>query len=199
MVAAILFLLFSLLPNTIFLLQRICFSPPTSIQLPDSTNIINSLPENFDQKPNQPKDENNADDNDSNSTAKTAVVDGNDDNNDRSNSCTDRDLVLDVSRKSVEFSILGDLKESVDGIYLYKNVFNLIPKSVGVLSQLRNMKFFGNEINLFPSEVGGLVGLECLQIKIPSLGFNGMSLSKLKGLYNYVFSKRENERKFFVK
>ncbi|KAL1171812.1 hypothetical protein V6Z11_A05G308400 [Gossypium hirsutum] len=151
------------------------------MQLPGSTDIIDNLLENFDQKPNQPKDENNTDDNDSNSTTETIAVDGNDENNDRSNDCIDGDLVLDVSGKSMEFSILGDLKESVDGLYLYKNVFNLIPKSVGALSWLRNLKFFANEINLFPSKVGGLVGLECLQMKIPSPGFNGMSLSKLKG------------------
>ncbi|PPR90337.1 hypothetical protein GOBAR_AA30351 [Gossypium barbadense] len=117
------------------------------MQLPDSTDIIDNLPEKSDQKPNQPKDENYANDNDSNSTAETVAVDGNDDNNDRSNGCIDGDLVLDVYRKSVEFSILGDSKESVDGLYLYKNVFNLISKSVGALSRLRNLKFFGNEIN----------------------------------------------------
>ncbi|KAK5832830.1 hypothetical protein PVK06_016633 [Gossypium arboreum] len=104
------------------------------MQLPGSTDIIDNLLENFDQKPNQPKDENNTDDNDSNSTTETVAVDGNDENNDRSNDCIDGDLVLDVSGKSMEFSILGDLKESVDGLYLYKNVFNLIPKSVGALS-----------------------------------------------------------------
>ncbi|KHG16778.1 Mitogen-activated protein kinase kinase kinase A [Gossypium arboreum] len=159
------------------------------MQLPDSTDIIDNLPENPGQKLNQPKDKNNDDDNDSNSTAETAAVDGNDDNNDRSNGYTDGDSVLDVSGKSVEFSILGDSKESVDGLYLYKNVFNLIPKSVGALSRLRNLKFFGNEINLFPSEVGGLVGLECLQVKISSPGFNGMSLSKLKGLKELELSR----------
>ncbi|KAK5794053.1 uncharacterized protein LOC108463961 [Gossypium arboreum] len=159
------------------------------MQLPDSTDIIDNLPENPGQKLNQPKDKNNDDDNDSNSTAETAAVDGNDDNNDRSNGYTDGDSVLDVSGKSVEFSILGDSKESVDGLYLYKNVFNLIPKSVGALSRLRNLKFFGNEINLFPSEVGGLVALECLQVKISSPGFNGMSLSKLKGLKELELSR----------
>ncbi|KAK5845856.1 hypothetical protein PVK06_002092 [Gossypium arboreum] len=104
------------------------------MQLPDSTDIIDNLPEKSDQKPNQPKDENYANDNDSNSTAETVAVDGNDDNNDRSNGCIDGDLVLDVYRKSVEFSILGDSKESVDGLYLYKNVFNLISKSVRVFT-----------------------------------------------------------------
>ena len=122
------------------------------MQLPDSTDIINNLPENSDQKPNQQKDENVNDDNDTNSTAVIASVDGDADNSNLSSS-VDEDSVLDVSGKSVELSILGGSKEYVDGLYLYKNVFNLIPKSVGAFSRLRNLKFFGNEINLFPAEV----------------------------------------------
>ncbi|XWS08908.1 hypothetical protein CRYUN_Cryun40dG0041100 [Craigia yunnanensis] len=159
------------------------------MQLPDSTDIIDNLPENPDNKPNQQKDENNNDDNDTNSTVDTAIVDGDADNNDERSCSTDEDSVLDVSGKSVEFSILGDSRESVDGLYLYKNVFNLIPKSVGAFSRLRNLKFFGNEINLFPVEVGGLAGLECLQMKISSPGFTGMALSKLKGLKELELSR----------
>ncbi|XP_039040154.1 uncharacterized protein LOC120178362 isoform X2 [Hibiscus syriacus] len=163
------------------------------MQLHDSTDIIETLPEIPDQNSNQKNDENN-DGNDSNSTAETTAVEGknahdNTTNNDRSNSCTEEVTVLDVSERSVEFSILGDSKESVDGLYLYKNVFNLIPKSVGAFSRLRNLKFFGNEINLFPAEMGGLVGLECLQVKVSSPGINGMSLTKLKGLKDLELSR----------
>ncbi|XVE81685.1 hypothetical protein DITRI_Ditri15bG0085100 [Diplodiscus trichospermus] len=163
------------------------------MQLPDSTDIIDNLPENVDQNPNLKKDEKNDDENVTNNTADTATVtvdrDSDKTKNDRSSSGTDEDSILDVSGKSVEFSILGDSRESVDGLYLYKNVFNLIPKSVGAFSRLRNLKFFGNEINLFPAEVGGLVGLECLQVKISSPGFNGMALSKLKGLKELELSR----------
>ncbi|XWS13726.1 hypothetical protein CRYUN_Cryun36dG0062600 [Craigia yunnanensis] len=158
------------------------------MELLDSIDIIANLPEKPDQKPNQQEDENKNDENDTNITADTAAVDGVADNNDCSSS-TDEDSVLDVSGKSVEFSILGDSRESVDGLYLYKNVFNLIPKSVGAFRRLRNLKFFGNEINLFPAEVGGLVGLECLQVKISSPGFNGMALSNLKGLKELELSR----------
>ncbi|XVF28760.1 hypothetical protein REPUB_Repub15cG0058500 [Reevesia pubescens] len=161
------------------------------MQLPDSTDIVNNLPENPDQEPNQEKDESDNDDKDANSNAIIAAVDGDADNNknNRTSSSTEEDSVLDVSGKSVEFSLLGDSRESVDGVYLYKNVFNLIPKSVGAFSRLRNLKFFGNEINLFPAEVGGLVGLECLQLKISSPGFNGMALSKLKRLKELELSR----------
>ncbi|KAK8661435.1 hypothetical protein V6N13_091039 [Hibiscus sabdariffa] len=164
------------------------------MQLSDSTDIIETLPEISGQNPNRQKDENDGDGSDSNSIAETAAAEGinadeNTTNNDRSNSCTEEETVLDVSGKSLEFSILGDSKESVDGLYLYRNVFNLIPKSVGAFSRLRNLKFFGNEFNLFPAEVGGLVGLECLQVKISPPGFNDMSLSKLEGLKELQLSR----------
>ncbi|XP_022760190.1 uncharacterized protein LOC111306664 isoform X3 [Durio zibethinus] len=159
------------------------------MQLPDSSDIDNKPLENPDQEPNLQKGERDSDQN-NNTAAVTGDIDGGGDNkNAGGNGSTDEDSVLDVSGKSVEFSILGDSRDSVDGLYLYKNVFNLIPKSVGAFSRLRNLKFFGNEINLFPSEVGGLAGLECLQVKISSPGFNGMALSKLKGLKELELSR----------
>lgn len=97
--------------------------------------------------------------------------------------------VLDVSGKSLDFSLVGDSDDLVKGLYLYRNVFNLIPKSVGGLGQLRTLKFFGNEINLFPSEFRSLVGLECLQVKISSPGFGGLPLHKLKDLKELELSK----------
>ncbi|XP_031251870.1 uncharacterized protein LOC116141431 [Pistacia vera] len=115
-------------------------------------------------------------------------------NNDNNGSTDDVESVVDVSGKIVEFPLLetdGDEKpdNSVEGFYLYKNVFNLIPKSVGRFGKLKNLKFFGNEINLFPDEVGNLVGLECLQVKISSPGFNGLALNKLQGLKELELSK----------
>lgn len=101
---------------------------------------------------------------------------------DKSSFRTDEELVLDVSGRSFEFPFLEGSRRSLEGVYVYRNVFNLIPRSVGSFERLRNFKFFGNEVNLFSEEVGGLVGLECLQVKIPSVGFNGVTLSKLKEL-----------------
>lgn len=54
---------------------------------------------------------------------------------------------------------------------------------------MKILKFVGNEINLFPGEVGNLVGLECLQVKISSPGFNGLALNKLYGLKEVEVSK----------
>ncbi|CAK7327136.1 unnamed protein product [Dovyalis caffra] len=101
----------------------------------------------------------------------------------------DDELVLDVTGKSLEFDLLEKAEDSVEGLYLYKNAFSLVPKSVGGLRKLRKFKFFGNEVNLFPAEFGNLVGLECLQVKVSSPGLNGLSFNKLKGLKELELSK----------
>lgn len=115
-------------------------------------------------------------------------------NSDNKGSNDDFESVVDVSGKIVEFPLLetdrdGKSDNSLEGLYLYKNVFNLIPKSVGGFGKLKNLKFFGNEINLFPEEVGNLAGLECLQVKMSSPGFNGLALNKLHGLKELELSK----------
>ncbi|XP_060960525.1 uncharacterized protein LOC115722204 isoform X6 [Cannabis sativa] len=105
-----------------------------------------------------------------------------------SNSSGDDEPVLDVSGKNIDFSIVDNSSEAVRGLYLYKNVFNLIPKEVGTLRGLRTLKFFGNEINLFPSEIGTMAGLEKLQVKIASPSFGGLPL-QLKSLKELELSK----------
>ncbi|XP_043695830.1 uncharacterized protein LOC122646344 isoform X2 [Telopea speciosissima] len=99
---------------------------------------------------------------------------------DRDNS--DDEPVIDVSGKAWEVSLLDSSKEPIKGLYLYRNVFNLIPQSLGKLKCLKTLKFFANEINLFPSETGNLVELECLQVKISSPSLSGLPLHKLKAL-----------------
>ncbi|XP_028789169.1 uncharacterized protein LOC114745182 [Neltuma alba] len=99
------------------------------------------------------------------------------------------DAVLDVFGKTVEFPVLENAEDSVEGLYFYKNVYNLIPKSLGGLARLKTLKFFGNEINLFAPEFGNLTGLECLQMKISSPGIGGLPLHKLKGLKELELSK----------
>ncbi|MCL7044566.1 hypothetical protein MKW94_010538 [Papaver nudicaule] len=89
----------------------------------------------------------------------------------------------DVTDKTWELSLLDSpSKSSVEGLFIYKNVFNLIPKSIRGFVGLKTLKFFGNEINLFPLETGELVGLECLQVKISSPKLSGLPLQKLKAL-----------------
>ncbi|KAL6194906.1 hypothetical protein ACLB2K_035981 [Fragaria x ananassa] len=102
----------------------------------------------------------------------------------------DESSVLDVSGKSLDFSIGESSGDAVGALYLYKNVYNLLPKSVGRLKRLRTLKFFGNEINLFSSsEFGNLVGLECLQLRLSSPAFDGLPLHKFKGLKELELSK----------
>lgn len=123
--------------------------------------------------------------------AKLPLEDRKDD--DDSSRVDDDESVIDVSGKSVDFSLLeSDNKNSdthIKGLYLYKNVYDLIPKSVGGFGKLKILKFFGNEINLLPTEAGNLVGLECLQVKISSPGFNSFALDKLKELKELELSK----------
>jgi len=76
----------------------------------------------------------------------SSLVEGND------RGVVNGDAVLDVSRKTVEFPVLENAEDSVEGLYLYRNVYNLIPKSLGGLGRLKTLKFFGNEINLFAPE-----------------------------------------------
>ncbi|KAF9607036.1 hypothetical protein IFM89_030809 [Coptis chinensis] len=96
---------------------------------------------------------------------------------------TEEEIIDDVSNKTWELSVLDkNSNSSVKGIYMYKNTFNLIPKSIGEYERLKTLKFFANEINLFPMETGNLVELECLQVKVSSPGISGLPLQKLKAL-----------------
>ncbi|KAK7270555.1 hypothetical protein RIF29_23780 [Crotalaria pallida] len=105
-------------------------------------------------------------------------------------------VALDVSGKSLEFpALVKTLEEeedsessSAESLYLYKNVYSLIPKWVGGLVRLKTLKFFGNEINLFAPELAA-EGLECLQMKISSPGIGGLPLHKMKALKELQLSK----------
>ncbi|KAK9140056.1 hypothetical protein Scep_009737 [Stephania cephalantha] len=94
----------------------------------------------------------------------------------------DEEPVHDVSGKTWELSLLDESEDSIKGLYVYKNVFNLIPRSVEAFEQLKTLKFFGNEINLFASEMKNLSALECLQVKLSSPGLSSLPLQRLKAL-----------------
>ncbi|KAH9624110.1 hypothetical protein KSS87_020575 [Heliosperma pusillum] len=103
------------------------------------------------------------------------------------------DVDVDVSGKTMELCLFdGEVSEKndVDGLYVYKNVFNVFPKSMGNLgNRLKTLKFFANEINLFPDEFRDCFELECLQVKVASIGFSGLPLTKLKALKELELSK----------
>ncbi|CAK8575753.1 unnamed protein product [Lathyrus sativus] len=97
---------------------------------------------------------------------------------------------LDVSGKNLEFPAPENSKDdAVESLYMYKNVYSLIPKSVGCLVRLKTLKFFGNEINLFSPEFSNMTRLERLQMKVSSPGIGGLPLHKLKGLKELELSK----------
>ncbi|KAF5946363.1 hypothetical protein HYC85_016591 [Camellia sinensis] len=70
--------------------------------------------------------------------------------------------VLDVSGKSLDFSVPNGW--------------------LGGLRKLKTLKFFENEVNIFPTEFRNLVELECLQLKITSPSLTGLPLHKLMAL-----------------
>ncbi|KVH93555.1 Armadillo repeat-containing protein 3 and Serine/threonine-protein kinase CTR1 [Cynara cardunculus var. scolymus] len=102
---------------------------------------------------------------------------------------------IDASGKTLDLQLFDEKRisdgdnASIEGLYVYKNMFNLIPRSVGGLVKLKTLKFFGNEVNLFPSEFGNLVNLERLQVKISLPGLTGLPLQKLKALKELELSK----------
>jgi hypothetical protein len=102
----------------------------------------------------------------------------------------DEGATLDVSGKNLEFPVPENPQDdAVESLYMYKNVYSLIPKTVGALVRLKTLKFFGNEINLFAPEFGNMTRLERLQMKVSSPGIGGLPLHKLKGLKELELSK----------
>ncbi|KAF3785702.1 cAMP-dependent protein kinase type 1 [Nymphaea thermarum] len=93
--------------------------------------------------------------------------------------------ILDVSGKKGECQLLDTLSpggHTVSELYIYKNTFNLIPSGVERLTGLKTLKFFANEVNVFPPEMCGMTELERLQVKVSSPEFGGFELQKLKEL-----------------
>lgn len=100
------------------------------------------------------------------------------------------DGVIDVSGKEWAFPLLDEMgelilknPERVRELYLYNNVFTLIPGSVSRLNRLKTLKVFSNEVNLFPLEVGEFEELEHLQVKVCSSELGALPpLEKLEAL-----------------
>ncbi|GAU35857.1 hypothetical protein TSUD_63470 [Trifolium subterraneum] len=102
----------------------------------------------------------------------------------------DEGASLDVSGKNLEFPVPENPQDdAIESLYMYKNVYSLIPKTVGGLVRLKTLKFFGNEINLFAPEFGNMTRLERLQMKVSSPGIGGLPLHKLQGLKELELSK----------
>ncbi|CAN6462951.1 unnamed protein product [Victoria cruziana] len=104
----------------------------------------------------------------------------------------DDEEILDVSGKKVECHLLdapppgGNI---VSELYIYKNTFNLIPSGVERLTGLKTLKFFANEVNVFPPEMCGMTELERLHVKVTSPEFGGFELQKLKELKELELSR----------
>ncbi|CAI9771304.1 unnamed protein product [Fraxinus pennsylvanica] len=97
--------------------------------------------------------------------------------------------VIDVSGKVLDFPLLEGVESMVEGLYMYKNGLYLIPRAVGRLKGLKTLKFFANDVNLFPGEFKNLVEMETLQVKVAAPGVNGFELSKMRNLKELELSR----------
>ncbi|KAJ0981615.1 hypothetical protein J5N97_009870 [Dioscorea zingiberensis] len=95
------------------------------------------------------------------------------------------DAVVDVSSKNWEVSLFERSPPSngvVEGLYVFHNTFHLIPRTLGQFPKLKTLKFFANEVEVLPPEVGDLAELERLQLKLSLPGVSRISLKNLKAL-----------------
>nr|CAB3493273.1 unnamed protein product [Digitaria exilis] len=69
-------------------------------------------------------------------------------------------------------------------IYIYRNTFNLVPRSIGGGGAgLRSLKFFGNDVEVLPTDASGeLDGLESLQVKVSAPRVSGAPLRRMQAL-----------------
>ncbi|XXG68645.1 hypothetical protein AAC387_Pa06g1684 [Persea americana] len=91
-------------------------------------------------------------------------------------------VVVSGERWDIISPFSGRSPDLVDVVYVYKNVFNPIPRSVGWFGQLKTLKFFANEVVVFTPEAGELVELARLQVKAASPGLLGFPVQRLKAL-----------------
>ncbi|KAL6636919.1 hypothetical protein ACP70R_024491 [Stipagrostis hirtigluma subsp. patula] len=66
-------------------------------------------------------------------------------------------------------------------IYIYRNTYNLVPRSIGG-GGLRSLKFFGNDVEVLPPESRELDGLESLQVKVSAPRVSGAPLRRMLAL-----------------
>ncbi|KAG8098120.1 hypothetical protein GUJ93_ZPchr0013g36210 [Zizania palustris] len=68
-------------------------------------------------------------------------------------------------------------------LYIYRNTYNLVPRSIGgCRGRLRSLKFFGNDVEVLPPEAGELDQLESLQVKVSAPRVSGAPLRRMQAL-----------------
>uniref|UniRef100_A0A6V7QQN9 Protein kinase domain-containing protein n=1 Tax=Ananas comosus var. bracteatus TaxID=296719 RepID=A0A6V7QQN9_ANACO len=94
------------------------------------------------------------------------------------------EAVADVSGKRWEVALLERPPRDggAEALYVYRNTFNLLPRTIGRLGRLKTLKFFANEVDVLPPEAEDLVELRRLQVKVSSPRISGIPFRKLKSL-----------------
>lgn len=101
----------------------------------------------------------------------------------------DDEVVVDVSPNGYSLSSLDSyIRQNtrisqVKGMYVFDNMFTVLPRSVSRLNNLKSLKIFSNELRLLPDEVGNIGQLEHLQMKVCPSGLGNLPpLGKLNSL-----------------
>lgn len=102
----------------------------------------------------------------------------------------DDDDVLDISPNGNTLASLAFTPQEVaarfKNMYVYDNLFPVLPASTRKFKHLRKLKYFSNEVKVLPDEVGDLTELEQLYLKISPTGLVGLpplgKLSRLRAL-----------------
>ncbi|KAL9237651.1 hypothetical protein vseg_012173 [Gypsophila vaccaria] len=97
--------------------------------------------------------------------------------------------ITDVSGRTMDLCLVDAPVSDASGeLYVYRNVFNILPKAA-LGPRLKTLKFFANEINVFPEKFEECAELEYLQVKVAAIGLAGLPLSRLKALKELELSK----------
>lgn len=102
----------------------------------------------------------------------------------------DDDDVLDISPNGNTLASLAFTPQEVAArfkkMYVYDNLFSVLPASTRKLKHLRKLKYFSNEVKVLPDELGDLSELEQLYLKFSPTGLVGLpplgNLSRLRAL-----------------
>lgn len=96
----------------------------------------------------------------------------------------DEGSVVDISGNTWQLSNFdcASLDCPDEGLFVYRNTFQLLPSTIGKHQKLKTLKFFANDVEVLPPETGELVELESVQIRVSSPRISEAPFRNLKSL-----------------